>query len=118
MIEQRNEYFSKPNAADLAPEKAEILRYQAFKEHLCCDVNGEAVVLSLKNGKYYGLNSVALRIWELIQKPLSADEVEAAILLEYKVDNESCRLAVAAFLEKMLAEELVVLINEKIPELF
>ena len=115
---ERNNQFSEAYAADLTFNQKEMVRYQAIREYLCCEVNGEAVVLSLKNGKYYGLNPVALRIWELIQTPLSANEVEKAILLEYKVENEVCEQAVATFLKQMAAEDLIILINEEAPELF
>ena len=38
-------------------------------------LEGEAVILSLHDGIYYGLNSVGLRIWELIQQPRSLGSI-------------------------------------------
>lgn len=70
--------------------------------------------MNLKNGKYYGLNPVASRIWELLQKPLSTDEIRQAILLEYEVESEVCEQEVSAFLSRMAAEELIVVVNEKV----
>lgn len=81
--------------------------YRAVNEHLCCDLNGEAVILSLKTGKYYGLNAVGARIWELIQFPVCASAIEDAILAEYEVEGDLCRREVAAFLSKMAAEGLI-----------
>jgi hypothetical protein len=89
-----------------------VTRYKAVPEHLYCDLNGEAVVLSLENGRYYGMNSVGARIWELVQDPRSAGEIEQAILLEYDVEAEVCRQQVSAFLQTMLGEELLVVIHE------
>ena len=94
-----------------------VTRYKAVPEHLHCDLNGEAVVLSLANGRYYGMNSVAARIWELVQDSRSADEIEQAILLEYEVEREVCRQQVSAFLQTMLTEELLVVIHESASEI-
>ena len=96
----------------VASARGIITRFKAVAEHLHCDLNGEAVVLSLANGRYYGMNSVGARIWELVQDARSADEIERAILLEYEVDQEVCRRQVSDFLQKMVAEELLVVIHE------
>jgi len=113
----RNNSVSEIYTAGSTFNKPAVARYQAIKEHLCCNLNGEAVILSMKNGKYYGLNSVASRIWELIQTPVSAAEIENVILLEYEVESEDCKQAVAVFLKQMAVEGLIVLTNETVPEL-
>jgi len=40
-----------------------------------CDLAGEAAILGLKNGIYYGLDPVGARIWNLIQTPALANSV-------------------------------------------
>ena len=117
-MELNQSYLPEIYTADLPFSPTEVIRYKAIKEHLCCELNGEAVILSLKNGKYYGLNPVASRIWELIQTPLSTDEIQNSILLEYDVESEMCEREVSTFLNQMAAEELIVVINEKVQELF
>lgn len=115
---KQNNYISEICTADLPLNKTMVVRYQAIKEHLCCELNGEAVILSLKNGKYYGLNPVASRIWELIQTPLSPIEIQNAILIEYDVESELCNQAVSTFLKQMEAEGLIEITDEKVIELF
>jgi hypothetical protein len=95
-----------------------LIRYKAINEHLCCDLNNEAVILSLDNGKYYGINSVGSRIWELLQKPVSFLEIEQTILDEYDVAEEICRQEISRFLELMAAEGLIKPIYEAPAELF
>jgi hypothetical protein len=97
---------------DVSCETGIVTRYKAVPEHLYCDLNGEAVVLSLANGRYYGMNSVAARIWELVQNACSAIAIEKAILLEYEVEPEVCRQQVSEFIQRMIAEELIVVIHE------
>ena len=41
---------------------------KAAKEQVSCDLAGEAVILNLKSGQYFGLNEVGTRIWNLIQE--------------------------------------------------
>lgn len=96
----------------------ESLRYQAIQEHLCCELNNEAIILSLENGKYYGINPVGARIWELLQNSASVPEIERTLLREYDVDEEMCRQEIAAFLERMIAEGLIKAKYAESAELF
>lgn len=89
------------------------LRFQAIKEHLFSLLGDEAVILSLKNGKYYSLNSVGSSIWKVIQEPAELSDIEAAILMEYDVDPKICRNETVLFLEKMIAEDLILTIDEQ-----
>lgn len=91
----------------LNQDTSKSLRYKAIQEHLCCDLNNEAVILSLENGKYYGMNPVGARIWELLQNSATLPEIEQTLLSEYDVDEEMCREEIASFLEQMIAEGLI-----------
>ncbi len=87
-------------------------RYRAIKEHLLSELNEEAVILSLKNGKYYGLNSVGFTVWSNVQQAATLSEIEAAVMNEYDVDEETCRREVSLFLDQMLREELVEAVDD------
>jgi hypothetical protein len=65
-------------------------RIVAVADQVSCDLAGEAAILNLKNGVYYGLNSVGAFIWNLVQQPKSIDEVKTAVLKEYDVDATQC----------------------------
>ena len=87
--------------------------FVAIKEHLYSDLNGEAVILSMKNGKYYGLNEVGRSIWNVIKDPTNLEEIQARVMREYEVDEETCRLEVSSFLQKMFCEGLIEVVDEK-----
>ena len=87
--------------------------FVAIKEHLYSDLNGEAVILSTKNGKYYGLNEVGRCIWKAIKDPTNLEEIQARVLAEYEVDEETCHCEVSSFLQKMLDEGLIEVVSEK-----
>lgn len=82
-------------------------KYKAIREHLRSDLDSRAVILSLVNGKYYGLNSVGLAIWKLIQTPSTIAEIETSLLQLYDVDEATCHHEVTTFLATMLDEELI-----------
>lgn len=71
------------------------------------DVEGEAVMMNIANGKYYGMDKVGTRIWELMEKPLSFQEVLNALLKEYNVDEKSCEKDVLTFLEELAKDNLI-----------
>ena len=79
----------------------------AAKDQISCDLAGEAAILNIKSGTYYGLDPVGARIWKLIQQPRSADEVRQALLDEYEVEPERCERDLLVLLEKLLAEGLI-----------
>ncbi|MDT8432933.1 MAG: PqqD family peptide modification chaperone [Bacteroidales bacterium] len=53
-------------------------------------IDDEVVMLSLKNGEYYALNSVASRIWEIIEKGTVVKEITEILMEEFEVDETTC----------------------------
>jgi hypothetical protein len=68
------------------PDTAKV---SVSKEQVSCNLAGEAAILNLKNGVYYGLNPVGARIWSLIQEPRTIKEIRDTLLNEYDVDASS-----------------------------
>jgi hypothetical protein len=83
------------------------------KEQVSCDLAGEAVILNLKSGQYFGLNEVGARIWALIQEPKTVDELLQALFEEYDVTLDQLERDLLALLEKMVAKKLIEVGNEK-----
>jgi len=79
----------------------------ATKDQVSCDLAGEAAILNIKNGIYYGLDPVGARIWNLMQEPRAVAEIQNAITDEYDVEPERCAQDLVALLEKLLAEGLI-----------
>ncbi len=52
------------------------------------DLGGEAVLLNLENGKYYGLDDVGTRMWSLLAEHGRVERAYQALLGEYDVDEE------------------------------
>lgn len=69
--------------------------------------DGEAVILNLKNGVYYGLNQVGSRIWSMIKQPISAHEICEILLNDFNVEREQCIRDVLSLLNEMDANQLI-----------
>ncbi len=68
----------------------------------------ETVVLSADLDNYYGLNRVASRVWELAETPRSVQSICEALVEEFEVEAETCRVQVTALIEELVAEALFV----------
>ncbi len=77
------------------------------KDQVSCDLAGEAAILNVKSGVYYGLDPVGARIWNLMQEPRPVAEIQSAITDEYDVEPERCARDLVGLLEKLLAEGLI-----------
>ncbi len=71
-------------------------------------LHDELVIMDLDQGKYFSLNPVATRIWDLLEKPLDTDELCAVLINEYDVEPERCRVEVQEYLAEMLRMGLVL----------
>lgn len=89
-----------------------VMKYQAVTDHLSCELQGESVILNMKNGRYYGINTVGSSIWAAIQNPSSFEDIRSAILNEYDVTEDVCQREIKTFLDKMVQEELVITFDE------
>ncbi|MEA2437069.1 MAG: hypothetical protein QOF65_1625 [Thermoleophilaceae bacterium] len=74
---------------------------------LAAPVDDELVMLDPRKGRYFGLNPIGARIWELIEEPRSVESLCARLQAEFDVPDETCRADVLAFLEQLQREELV-----------
>ena len=79
----------------------------ASKEQLSCDLVGEAVILNMKTGVYYGLDSVGAMVWTLLQEPRRVSEIVDTVLTEYDVEPDRCERDLLNLLTGLKAVELI-----------
>ncbi|MEM9557979.1 MAG: PqqD family protein [Acidobacteriota bacterium] len=68
----------------------------------------EAVVLHLDSQRYFGLDSVGARLWELLTVSPSLDAASAVLLEEFDVDEASLRADLDSFVAELVRHELLV----------
>ena len=71
------------------------------------EFDGEAVLLNVTSGIYFGLNPIANRIWQLLSMGASEPEIAQTMLDEYDVDEARLRTDIAATMRQLEANGLV-----------
>ena len=61
-------------------------RLRARAGQSSCRLGDEAVVLDLKQGRYFGMSDVAARVLELLDRPRSLGELKETLVAEYEVE--------------------------------
>lgn len=81
-----------------------IMQSEGF---LVSDMDGEKVMLSIDNGKYYNLGRIGGRIWELASSPITIHRMVEQLVTEYEIESEACEQQVQQFLKQLASEGLV-----------
>ncbi len=87
--------------------KANSLIYKRNNKTISGRLHDEMVMMDMAQGKYFSLNPVATRIWDLMDGPVTFEWLCGQLQKEYDVDNEKCLEEVSAYLEEMLRLGLV-----------
>jgi coenzyme PQQ synthesis protein D (PqqD) len=77
------------------------------KDSIWCDALGEAVILNLQSGVYYGLNEVGAKIWNLIQTPTKVRVVLKKLVEEYDVEPDLCESDLVELLKELKFRNLI-----------
>jgi hypothetical protein len=77
------------------------------KDILSANMDGEMVMMSLENSKYYNLGNMGSNIWNMLGSPISANQIIAALLEKYQVEQDQCEKEVLAFLNHLFREGLL-----------
>ena len=72
----------------------------------------ELVMLSIERGAYYGMAETAKEIWGQLDEPRSVASVCAYLRSQYAVDQETCENETLAFVNEMLKDDLIRIIEE------
>jgi hypothetical protein len=72
----------------------------------------ELVMLSISRNSYYGLDESAKIIWDHLAEPRSIAAVVAHLRSQFAVDAETCEREVTAFIQELLKDELVQIVNK------
>jgi hypothetical protein len=85
-----------------------MITYTRNNKTISGRLHDELVMMDLDKGKYFSLNPVATRIWDLLEKPLAADELCELLMNEYDVEPVQCRTEVTELLSEMARLGLVL----------
>ncbi len=73
------------------------------------ELDGEAVILNLESGIYFGLDAIGTRIWRLVEEYGSLRAVWEAMQREFEAPDETLRSDLLTFINELSAKGLVTL---------
>jgi hypothetical protein len=77
------------------------------KDQVSCDLAGEAAIVNLKNGVYYGLDPVGARIWNLMREPVTFAQILDSLLHDYAIDRLTLESDLRLFVNQLAEQGLV-----------
>ena len=84
-----------------------MMKYIRNSKTISGRLHDEMVMMDLAQGKYFSLNPVATRIWELMEGPVAAEELCGRLQEEYDVDAWKCLEEVSGHLQEMVRLGLI-----------
>lgn len=72
------------------------------------DLDGEAVILDLVSGTYFGLNEVGTRVWRLVDEGRDASQIVDVVAAEYQADRATIARDVERLLDDLRTRRLIV----------
>jgi hypothetical protein len=85
-----------------------MVRYTRNNKTISGRLHDELVMMDIDQGKYFSLNPVATRIWDLLENYMGIDELCRQLMDEYEVDHAQCIKEVEELLNEMLKLGLVL----------
>jgi len=83
------------------------VRYVASRKLTASEISGEAVILNLRDGNYYGLNQVAAEVWRWLQEPRTLDQLESLMTATFEVDSDRARQDLTKLLQDLETRRLI-----------
>lgn len=83
-------------------------KYIQSPGNIVSDMDGEKVMLSVANGKYYNLGELGGEIWELMKEPITIQELVTTLQSQYNVEQTDYQSHVSDFLSQLLEQGLVI----------
>ncbi len=84
-----------------------MLRYRRSTDALSADVGDDVVALQSVRGFAYGMEGVTASVWQLLEQPVTLDELVVRLREDYEVPEAECRDDVRELLQQLIAECLV-----------
>lgn len=74
---------------------------------LAAEVDGEIVMMSIEQGRYFGLDDIGSDIWKRIERPCSFATLVDGLAADYDADRGTIAADVTALLTRMAEQDVV-----------
>jgi len=76
-------------------------------DQVSTEIDGEAVILSIDQGNYYGMNKVLTAIWGWLVEPVKVADICTRLTATYQVTRETAEADVLKILGELSREGLI-----------
>jgi hypothetical protein len=74
---------------------------------IAAEVGGEIVMMSIEQGRYFGLDDIGSDIWKRIELPCSFATLIDGLAADYEADRATIAADVQALLDRMAEQDVV-----------
>lgn len=85
-----------------------VIRHEGINS---TDLQGEKVMMDLNQGKYFALNKVGSRIWDITNNKISVGDIINILMKEYDIDEKRCNEEVIGFIGRMNDAKIIRIIK-------
>lgn len=78
---------------------------------MSASVDKEIVILNMAKNNYIGLDEIGLRIWELLERPFSVDELCHRLSREFEAAPEQIESDMLPFIGELINEGLIRIVD-------
>lgn len=88
-------------------------KFQINTQHVVHDtIEGETILVNLKNGNYYSFDQFGVLLWEILVNQGDMQILIAMLADKYSIPVDDCKDAILAFIKQLVQEELIIPFNE------
>jgi hypothetical protein len=87
-------------------------RISVAPDVLVQELDGESVLLNLQSGRYFGLDQVGNRMWQVLTTAPSVETAYEVLLAEYDVDGDQLRRDLLELADKLVEHGLVAVCED------
>ena len=95
------------NNPAVAPAVADATMISRSPSVLTAEVDGEVVMMSIEQGRYFGLDDIGTDIWKRLDTPCSFAELINRLAGDYDADRATIAADVRALLGRMAEQDVV-----------
>lgn len=82
------------------------------EDFITSTVDNDLVMMSLKKGTYYGLDTIGSHVWEHIAQPITVHDLCQTLTERFEVEPTQCQTDVLAFLNELQQEKMIHVVAE------
>ena len=82
-------------------------KFKKTSRQVSCPINDDIAILDTEKSLYFGLEGVAVQVWEALDQPRSVAELRDAIVARFDVSAAECEQDVVRLLGELEAQGLV-----------